>query len=141
MFEEIGRYIVIKLFLKNQLTTDSGISFGIGHGGIEAILLVGINYIYLLITSAYEFAPVMIFLGGLERIFALTFHIGMSVMIMKSIRDKRLIWLILAIILHTLLDVCAVLIGNVYMVELIVLTFAVFSILFIRKEKKNEKSD
>lgn len=139
IFEETGRYIVIKIFLKKQLTADDGISFGIGHGGIEAILLVGINYIYLLVTKIYEFAPEMIFLGGIERVFAIAVHIGMSVMVMKSIREKHLIWFVLALIIHTLIDVFAVLVLNVYILEIIMLAFAVVSLLFIKREKKNEK--
>ena len=138
IFEETGRYIVIKLFLKKQLTTDDGISFGIDHGGLEAILHVGINYMYLLVTKIYEFAPEMIFLGGIERVFAIAVHIGMSVLVMKSIREKRLVWFVLALLLHTLIDVLAVLILNVYILELIIMAFAVLALLFVKREKKSE---
>ena len=39
IFEEIGRYLGFKIALKNNRRWIDGIAFGIGHGGIEAILL------------------------------------------------------------------------------------------------------
>lgn len=50
LFEVVGRYVTAKMicFIKknrNELTYDIGIAAGIGHGGIEAILLVGMTYI------------------------------------------------------------------------------------------------
>ena len=40
LFEEVGRYLAFILILKN-LDWKNAVAFGIGHGGIEAILLVG----------------------------------------------------------------------------------------------------
>lgn len=35
VFEECGRYIIMKLFMKKNLTKENAIMYGIGHGGIE----------------------------------------------------------------------------------------------------------
>jgi uncharacterized membrane protein YhfC len=43
LFETAGRYLTLKLFIKEKTSYYAGISHGIGHGGIEAILIVGIN--------------------------------------------------------------------------------------------------
>jgi len=56
LFEVVGRYIVAKIlcFIKKsreELTYDVGIAAGIGHGGIEAVLLVGMTYINNLLFS------------------------------------------------------------------------------------------
>ena len=38
LFEETGRFIVFKTLLRDRTNRETGISHGIGHGGIEAIL-------------------------------------------------------------------------------------------------------
>lgn len=52
LFETVGRYLTLKLFIKEKTGYYTGISHGIGHGGIEAILLVGIN---VLVYAGYAF--------------------------------------------------------------------------------------
>lgn len=44
LFEVVGRYAVAKL-LKNKLSCKMGIAAGLGHGGIEAMVLIGMTYI------------------------------------------------------------------------------------------------
>lgn len=44
LFEVIGRLVVAKLMSKN-LTYERSIAAGLGHGGIEAMLLIGMTYI------------------------------------------------------------------------------------------------
>lgn len=44
LFELIGRYVVAKLMHKN-LTYRRSIAAGLGHGGIEAMLLLGMTYV------------------------------------------------------------------------------------------------
>ena len=45
IFEEVGRFIGFKTGLKKNRTWYDGIAFGLGHGGIEAILFAGISSI------------------------------------------------------------------------------------------------
>ncbi len=108
LFEELGRYLVMRLFLKKQLSVSDGISFGIGHGGIEAILLVGLNYVVSLIiygTVAFASAPESYILAaGVERISAMMMQIAFSLMVMLSIKRKKAGWLLLALLLHTAVD-------------------------------------
>lgn len=56
LFEETGRFITMKLFLKKYYGDDrSALMFGAGHGGIEAVLTLGatalINIIYAVILN------------------------------------------------------------------------------------------
>lgn len=44
IFEVIGRYAVAKIMSKS-LTYEKGIAAGLGHGGIEAIVLIGMTYL------------------------------------------------------------------------------------------------
>jgi len=50
VFEEVGRYVVLKFFLKKERTRENAVLYGIGHGGIEVLMVVLPVYIlYLLI--------------------------------------------------------------------------------------------
>ena len=45
VFEETGRLVAFKTILKKRRNKETSISYGIGHGGFEVILLLGINYV------------------------------------------------------------------------------------------------
>lgn len=51
LFEETGRYLAMKFCMKKTLDKRNAIMYGVGHGGIEAILLVGASYVSNLIIS------------------------------------------------------------------------------------------
>lgn len=59
LFELAGRFAVAKIMAKN-LTYERALAAGLGHGGIEAIVLVGITYInnliyiFLINTGAFD---------------------------------------------------------------------------------------
>lgn len=108
LFEEGGRFIVMTLFMKNRRRTSDGIAFGVGHGGIEAVLLVGINAIWLLILNDSSISPLNMFAGGFERFCTILIHIAFSVMVLKSVALKNPLWLLLAFVLHTVIDMAAV---------------------------------
>ena len=98
--EEGGRFLIISLFLKKQRSTIDGIAFGVGHGGIEAIIIAAINIVVLLLSSTEQVVPSAILAGGFERISTLAVQIALSVMVMKSIRERKYIWLMLAFVIH-----------------------------------------
>lgn len=58
LFELAGRFVVAKLMRKN-LTYQRSLAAGLGHGGIEAMLLIGMTYInniiYILMINAGTF--------------------------------------------------------------------------------------
>ena len=51
LFETAGRYFTMKLFMKDTVSYYGGISHGIGHGGIEIILLITLTYISNFVIS------------------------------------------------------------------------------------------
>jgi len=53
LFETVGRFLVFKLLLKKRRTYGDGLMAGLGHGGIEAILLVGLTYINNIVFSIF----------------------------------------------------------------------------------------
>ena len=52
VFEETGRLFAFKAVLKNRKNRETAISYGIGHGGIEVLLLMGVNGIAYLAYAA-----------------------------------------------------------------------------------------
>lgn len=167
LFEEVGRYIAMKLFMKKSLSWKNGIAFGIGHGGIEAILIVGlplINYILMsfminsgvfdtmiaaqlppetanLIKSALVDAPAINSLaGGFERIMTMMIQIGFSVMVLFSVKFKNPLYLVLAVLLHAVVDSPVVILGNmglnVWIIEVFVVLCAAAALIYTLKIKK-----
>lgn len=106
LFEEGGRFLVMRFLLKRQRTAADAVAFGVGHGGIEAVVILGATALFTLLsgTGVTETGPVLVFAGAAERLFALTAQAGFSVLVMKSVREKKTGWLLLAFGLHTLLD-------------------------------------
>ena len=166
IFEEVGRYFGFKLFLKKYLSWKNGVAFGIGHGGIEAIVLTGLTYINNLVYSvmintgafAETIAPqigpemanyietqlvelpfYMFLVAGLERAFAIVVHIALSLVVLLAVTKGKSIYLLYAILLHTAVNLPAVLIPglgyNILYAELYLLVLAVIGIIFIKRSR------
>ena len=142
VFEETGRLVAFKTVLRKRKNRETSISYGIGHGGVEVMYILGATYITYIVYAAMintgTFGTVVeqaaavapdqaealksvadqiaglaladIGLGFVERIFAVLFHIGASILVFYACRDKGRFWLYpLAILLHTTLDFVAAL--------------------------------
>ncbi|MDQ0150912.1 YhfC family intramembrane metalloprotease [Eubacterium multiforme] len=159
VFEEGGRYLGFKIALKNNRRWIDGIAFGFGHGGIEAILIVGLSSIKNLITlislnngtylggnaeslkSLYlELSNINVLFGGIERISAIIIHIGLTLIVLYGINKKQIRYLILAIIIHGAIDFMSgifVMSGmNIVFSELFIGTFALGLLIFTIKSRK-----
>ncbi len=96
--------------------------YGIGHGGIESILIVGVSvlstgiyaYFYPNVLSTTQLAQIastpewVVFAGVWERIFTIAFHIGMSILVLQSFREKQAWYLVVAIGAHFFLDFASI---------------------------------
>jgi uncharacterized membrane protein YhfC len=151
LFEEITRYLVFRFWLRER---DSllPVKYGIGHGGIEAFLagfLALFALVQVLVLSgdgalgalpaetadlarsqlaAYWDIPLgMSLLGFWERVSAMLFHVGASLMVYKSVREKKFAWFLIALLGHAAMDAFAV-IGvktiNLMLLEGILFAFA-----------------
>lgn len=154
LFEEVGRYVGFRFFLKKHQNYKDGISFGIGHGGVEAILIVVIPSILSLVyanllnqgtfeqtlggkipadmlvqlkTTLVETAPYLYLVGGMERVCAILMHMALTLLVLLGIRQAKLSYLFYAIALHTLVDFAPAL----YQLKLVNLWVAEIAILFI----------
>ncbi|MDD7353098.1 MAG: YhfC family glutamic-type intramembrane protease [Peptoniphilaceae bacterium] len=100
IFEEGCRFIFKDKFLKDSKSKLDAIIFGLGHGFIEVIYVFAISFNSLNLITNSE-----IFLGVYERILAMIFHVGMTVLIWTGfVRNKKYKYLILAIMMHGIFD-------------------------------------
>lgn len=165
LFETVARYLGLKFMLKKELDRKNGLAYGIGHGGIEAILLVGLSYVanilfsFLInagenvdisILSPLITTPPSLFLAaGLERVFAILFHIAAALLVTYGIMKDKKVFILLSLLLHFLLDGVAGILQmlgvSVWIIELWIAFVAFLSLLFIIKSKKifaaNNKGD
>lgn len=103
VFEEVARYLAMR-FLMKQRDWQSGFLFGAGHGGIEAVLFVGLGVLSLLFSTSIIASSELYFVGGLERFFAMLLHIGLSIIVLQGVVQKRFLYVVLAILIHGLVD-------------------------------------
>ncbi len=101
IFEESGRFAFKALALKPAHTRISEpVLFGLGHGLCEAV------WIFLMAWgSVGVLEPSQLILPVVERMLAITMHVGFSVMIWNGFQlDKRVHYLVVAILAHGLVD-------------------------------------
>ena len=134
LFEEVGRYLGIRLLVKPTGSPGTAVGYGIGHGGIEALLIGALAQFQLLsmaimlnqgtldatlgmsvppatVASLHHMLETMNFLdpvyGGVERIVALLAQIALSLVVWKAVSERKPIYLGVAMGLHVLLDLPA----------------------------------
>lgn len=134
LFEEIGRYVGYRwLMRREEKTWNKAIMYGLGHGGLESMLLVGGVTLYTVINlaaisslnlntlpaaqharivqqvAAINAQPVWLaLLGGWERLWTVPFHVAMSVVVLQVFRRNSISWLWLAVLLHAIVDFVSV---------------------------------
>ena len=129
IFEETARLIGFKWLIrvKPDESPYTGVSYGLGHGGIEAILLGGAASVYHLILALMingnaipagqealarqltGLQPYIFLLPGVERAFAVVIQISLSMIVLKAVTDRKYRYYALAIALHAAIDFPAVL--------------------------------
>lgn len=137
IFEETGRFVAFRFLRKKFPGKETAITYGIGHGGFEAMSLVGFGYIqYFSIAmmihkgtidemlSSYSgetlasLEQIVSLISSLsveicvitiiERIYAFVFHIALSVLVYHAVNVSGKKYLFpVAILLHAGLDLFA----------------------------------
>jgi uncharacterized membrane protein YhfC len=134
VFEEGARYLVLRYWKQEARSWAAGLGFGAGHGGVEAIIigaLVLLTFINMVTMRAvpletlgisgemrdqvqaqvdayWSMSWYMPLLGGAERVFALTIQIALATLVMQVFLRHNLIWLLIAILAHAVVDAVAV---------------------------------
>ncbi|MES9667476.1 YhfC family intramembrane metalloprotease [Bacillus cereus] len=143
IFEEIARFIAMRYCMK-QRDWQSGFLFGAGHGGIEAVLIVGIPVISLLLSQTVIQNGDSYYFGGIERIFAMVLHVGLSFIVLQAVVQKKFRYVVYAILIHGIANALAGIISlyvpgasGIIMseVSIAICALLVFSYSFILKRK------
>jgi uncharacterized membrane protein YhfC len=163
IFEEVGRYVMMRYMLPLHRAWKDGVAFGIGHGGIESLLIGVLGGVQVFIlgmllnagqlesikipASALQSlttvltAPSWVFLlMGLERVFAFIFQIAMSVLVMYALRYGKIIFVLYAVVLHAFFDLMPAMyqahIAPLWLTEIFVAVFALIALYSMRDSKK-----
>ena len=117
VFEEVGRYLAFRFLLKRYTNRRDAVTYGIGHGGIEAILVLGLTAINNIaiaqlvnsgsietitngltgvqldqvqaqIAAVASFGAANLLLGLAERAIAMTLHISLSVVVFPAAQGR-----------------------------------------------------
>jgi uncharacterized membrane protein YhfC len=132
LFEEVGRYVGYRwLMRREEKTWSKAVMYGLGHGGLESMVLIAgltlVGLINLLVLPSMigslpadqrtlveqQLAAVrgqpdwLPLVGAWERLWSIAFHVAMSVVVLQVFR-RGIGWLWLAILAHALIDFLAV---------------------------------
>jgi uncharacterized membrane protein YhfC len=131
LFEEVGRYLGMRFVARPSGNPGTAVAYGIGHGGIESILLGGVAmaqaFVFAILINSGRFDAIFgsplpadalnqirasleqLTLAGLavaaiERLVALLTQIGLALVVWRAVEGRRLWLLALAVLLHALVD-------------------------------------
>jgi uncharacterized membrane protein YhfC len=135
IFEETARLLCFRFLVRvgENESIDTGISYGLGHGGIEAMLIGGLGTVSNLlmaimynsgalddITSALDSeqlsavrqgieslrntSPEFFLMGGIERMTALLLQISLSLFVLKAVSGKKWMYFVYAVLIHAGID-------------------------------------
>ena len=136
--EETARYLVLRYWRREARSWEQGVAFGAGHGGAEALilgLLVAATFVAMVALRGMDLKALGLsgetlkqaqaqmdaywsvswylpLLGGLERVFAITIQIAMSLLVVRALVRHNVGWLLAAIGAHTLVDSVTVLLAG-----------------------------
>lgn len=100
IFEELARWLAMR-YVMRQRDLKAGLAFGIGHGGIEAFLIVGLP---VLLSSNLMMQAADYYLSGFERLCAMTVHICLSLIVLTAVKKGKLVYVLYAILFHGLIN-------------------------------------
>ncbi len=140
VFEETGRYVAFRWLIgkRRYPERDTAVTYGVGHGGIEAMLVMGVSYVTMLVVALYlrhgnqpaalaimggsaealstyiaalgQLTPGTVLLAMVERGGAMILHIALSIFVFLAARDRtQRTWFPFAIALHAIADMPAAL--------------------------------
>ena len=152
IFEETARLLGFKFLIRvrENESRDTGISYGLGHGGIEAVLIGGLTMISNLVVSIMlnlgalnsitaamnsqqlaafnvgvstltQSASYIFLIPGIERAVALLLQVSLSLFVLKAVSERKWQYFLLAILLHAGVDFVAVMFQRGYIQSMLLM--------------------
>ncbi len=159
VFEEFARYLFLRRWAYEARSWRSGLLYGAGHGGVEAIIFGGLALFAFIqavalrnadlaqvlgadqavlaehqLQAYWSMSPALALLGAVERVFALLVQMSAALMVVASVVRQERRWLAVAVLWHTVVDAVAVYIMqriDVYAAEIAVFVMALMALAFI----------
>ncbi len=134
LFEEGARWLGYRFVLRDARRWEEAVTFGAGHGGVEAIIfggLAGLTVINMVILQSMDLTTLpmtaeqqtalvaqvtafwstpwyLTMLGAVERVFALALHITLAALVLQCFTRRNGLWLLAAIGWHALANIVGV---------------------------------
>ena len=141
LFEETGRYLAMRFYMKKSLTKENALMYGVGHGGIEAVMIVGMSYISNLmvalminqngldsllaglddattaatieqLSALWTLPSYQFFFAGVERISAMMLQIALSYLVYRTVKEKQMRFYGIAVGIHFAVDAVTVILSG-----------------------------
>ena len=141
IFEETGRFLAMRFYMKKSMSKGNALMYGVGHGGIEAVLLVGISYISNLVvalminttgvdqllsgldeatkaesleqlSALWTIPAYQFFFAGIERISAMLLQLALSYLVYRAVKEKKMSFYGKAIGIHFVVDAATVILSS-----------------------------
>jgi uncharacterized membrane protein YhfC len=131
LFEEVGRYLGMRFLVKPTGNPGTAVAYGIGHGGVEAVLIGAVAaaqaFVFATMLNAGRLDSALaaaltpdvlahlraglehlsiatVAAGALERLIALLIQIALSLLVWRAVERRHLGLLALAVALHAVID-------------------------------------
>jgi uncharacterized membrane protein YhfC len=131
IFEETGRWLAMRVFVRNVGEPGSAVSYGLGHGGAESIIVGFLGQVQAIALSVLANAGLLdrllagrlphdtlvkiqnalahadfplVLMGGFERVWALLIQIACSLLVWRAVARKDFRWFAAALAAHFSID-------------------------------------
>lgn len=169
IFEGAGRFIAFLLVLKAYRKYEDGLGYGIGHGGIESILIGGLvgvqNLVFAfsinngsmaaLIEKQPELGKIqdvlvnaetyLFLLTSAERVMVLILQIAFTLLMLYGVKYKNHMYVAYSVLFHMFVDFFAALyqkqVINLFVVEGIIFVCTIAAIFVIRNMKEKLQAE
>lgn len=160
MFEETGRYLAMRFVMRKNLNRQNAIMYGIGHGGVEAMLITGMVYVsnlimtltinsggleavlgsvdadaadalYAQVSQLWLLSPSDFLLAAVERFSAILLHIMLSYLVYRAVKDRKTALFILAVGIHFAVDAGTILLISVLPISLYTMEGLLLSVMAV----------
>ncbi len=112
LMEEAGRWLAFRFLMKRNHRFIDGIAFGAGYGGVESLLIAGINMLAVLFLFGGTPDTVGGIAKGLCCVAGLMLQMVLSVLVLRSVYQKKFYGFAAALVVHTVYDMTSIYYGN-----------------------------
>jgi len=121
------RWAGMKYIKEDLVNLKAAVGIGLGYGGIESLIGIGIPLVFTFITmlnnvdleptgasstsdigsqfvSLWQVQPFIPLIGSLERLAAMVMHVAVTILVLQSITRNKKVWLAAAFVLELLVN-------------------------------------